>query len=144
MRLGDRAERLVIGRTSAVAGVSVPRSPVSTAKMHFQRLSAIFISFCICLLSLRWSWEAVVLISIWIRNADAAILAHARKGPSLWKEKGKKYLCARAWGICSVFWGGGGGISLQNKIRIGVLKTACCLKGSPARGKALGLISALF
>lgn len=46
---------------------------------------------------LRKSHEAVALISIWIRNVNTA-LPYTRKGPSLWKGKGRKHwVCVCLW-----------------------------------------------
>lgn len=86
---------------------------------------------------LRKSHEAVALISIWIRNVNAA-LPYTRKGPSLWKE-GRKHLCVcvlvehtlcceRKMSSC------------QNAVRRGVVKMVWYLKGSPRKRQSPGSI----
>lgn len=56
-------------------------SSVSAAKMHFQRLSAIFTPFHICLPSLRRSCGAVAWISVQVRNAKATSCTPGRGLP---------------------------------------------------------------
>lgn len=131
---------LVLGSTSGSAGVSVPHSPLSTVKVPsrgfqlflFQSVSS----------PLRKSHEAVALISIWIRNVNAA-LPYTRKGPSLWKEKGRKHLCACVL-VKHTLCCKRKVISCQNPVRRGVLKMVWHLKRSPCKRQSPGSIFCLI
>lgn len=138
---GDLANALVPGSTSVFAGVSVPRSPISTVKSACPKaFSYFYFSLHLPPLPLGWAMRPWPWFPFGLEMLMLLFLIQGKAFPL--ERKGQKIpLCVLA-GHTLCF--ERKAISCQNPVRRGVLKMVWYFKGSPCKRQSPGSIFCLI